>query len=239
MLKTKAIVLHSIKYNDSSLITHCYTEQLGRQSFLLKGILSAKKGMLRKAYFQPLNQLEIVFQPKNNGGLQFLKEVKVIHPYQSIPLRIEKNAIVIFIAEVLKKVLQEEEANLPLYQFLESSLIWLDLHDEVQNFHLLFLLKISKFLGFYPNDENPSLPYFDLITGCFTALPPIKESVEGLQVTQLKSLLGMNFGEVNSLKLNRNSRSDLLQTLLRYFELHLQGFRPPKSLPILNAIFEN
>lgn len=239
MLKSKAIVLHNIKYNESSLISHCYTEKLGRQSFILKGILSAKKGMLRKAYFQPLNQLEIVFQPKKNGGLQYLKDVKVIHPYQSIPLAIEKNAIAIFIADVLKKVLQEEEPNLPLYEFLESALIWLDLHDEVQNFHLLFLLKISRFLGFYPNQENHSLPYFDLQTGCFSPVLPLKEGLEGVPVQQLKKLLGMNFGMVSSLKLNRNSRSDLLQTLLRYFELHLQGFRPPKSLPILNTIFEN
>lgn len=195
--------------------------------------------MLRKAYFQPLNQLEIVFQPKKNGGLQFLKEVKVIHPYLSIPVTIEKNAIAIFLADVLKKVLQEEEANVPLYEFLESALNWLDLHDEIQNFHLLFLLKISRFLGFYPNEENLSFPYFNLATGCFTSTPSLKEGLEGMQVNQLKSLLGMNFGEVSSFKLNRNSRSDLLQTLLHYFELHLQGFRIPKSLPILNAIFEN
>ncbi len=239
MLKTKAIVLHSIKYNETSLITHCYTENIGRQSFMLKGILSAKKGMLRKAYFQPLNQLEIVFQPKKNGGLQFLKEVKVIHPYQSIPTTIEKNAIVIFLADVLKKVVQEEEANLPLYEFLESALVWLDLHDQIQNFHLLFLLKISRFLGFYPNEENLSLPYFDLATGCFCPRLPLQEGLEGKQVDQLKTLLGMNFGEDSTLKLNRNSRSDLLQTLLRYFELHLQGFRTPKSLSILNAIFES
>ena len=90
LVKTKAIVLHTLKYSDSSLIANCYTQEQGKQSFILKGILTAKKGMIRKSQFQVLTQLEILFDYKNNGKLQFLKEVKVIHPYLTIPNRIEK-----------------------------------------------------------------------------------------------------------------------------------------------------
>ena len=80
-VQTKALVLHSLKYNDSSLIVHCYTQEVGRQSFLVKGVLSSRKGRFRKALFQPLMLLDLSFQMKKKGGLNFLKDVKGVHPY--------------------------------------------------------------------------------------------------------------------------------------------------------------
>ena len=116
LVETKALVLHSIKYKDSSLIAHCYTETLGIQSFMLKGILSAKKGKIRKAHFQPLTLLKLQFKRKNIGCLNFIKELRVEQPYQSIYTSIEKNTIVLFLSEVLYKSLREEETNPLLFE---------------------------------------------------------------------------------------------------------------------------
>ena len=123
LVRTKAIVLHTLKYSDSSLIAHCYTQVVGKQSFILKGILTAKKGAIRKSQFQALTQLEILFDHKNNGKLQFLKEVKVISPYQTIPNKIEKNALVQFLAETLKNAIQEEGENNPALTFFLKLLL--------------------------------------------------------------------------------------------------------------------
>lgn len=239
LVKTKAVVLHTLKYGDSSLIAHCYTQTLGKQSFILKGILSAKKGSIRKSQFQVLTQLEILFDHKNNGKLQFLKEVKVIHPYQTIPNRIEKNAMAQFLAEILKNAILEEEANPSLYVFLETALHWLDSNDEISDFHLIFLINLTKYLGFFPNNEPLDALYFNLETGCFNALLPREHYIDGYQIPVFRELLGMNFGEVLSLKLNRIKRRELLETLILYFELHLLGFSKPKSLQILNEIFDD
>ena len=239
LVKTKAIVLHTLKYGDSSLIAHCYTQTLGKQSFILKGILSAKKGSIRKSQFQVLTQLEILFDHKNNGKLQFLKEVKVIHPYQTIPNRIEKNAMAQFLAEILKNAILEEEANPSLYVFLETALHWLDSNDEISDFHLIFLINLTKYLGFFPNNEPLDALYFNLETGCFNSLLPREQYIDGYLIPVFRELLGMNFGEVLSFKLNRIKRRELLETLIRYFELHLLGFSKPKSLQILNEIFDD
>jgi DNA repair protein RecO (recombination protein O) len=239
LVKTKAVVLHTLKYGDSSLIAHCYTQTLGKQSFILKGILSAKKGSIRKSQFQVLTQLEILFDHKNNGKLQFLKEVKVIHPYQTIPNRIEKNAMAQFLAEILKNAILEEEANPSLYVFLETALHWLDSNDEISDFHLIFLINLTKYLGFFPNNEPLDALYFNLETGCFNALLPREHYIDGYQIPVFRELLGMNFGMVLSLKLNRIKRRELLETLILYFELHLLGFSKPKSLQILNEIFDD
>jgi DNA repair protein RecO (recombination protein O) len=239
LVKTKAIVLHTLKYSDSSLIANCYTQEQGKQSFILKGILTAKKGMIRKSQFQVLTQLEILFDYKNNGKLQFLKEVKVIHPYLTIPNRIEKNAMAQFLAEILNNSILEEEANPSLYVFLETAFHWLDSNNEISDFHLIFLINLTKYLGFFPNNEPQNALYFNLETGCFDALLPREQHIEGDQIPVFRELLGMNFGSVLSIKLNRTKRRALLETLILYFELHLFGFSKPKSLEILNEIFDD
>ena len=238
LIQTKAIVLHTIKYNDSSLIAHCYTEALGKQSFLLKGILTTKKGGLRKAYFQPLTLLDIHFNHKKKGGLNFIKEAKVLHPYQSIYSDIKKNAIALFLSEIVHKSLQEEENNPLLFAFLENSFLWLDSHENSVNFHLLFMLKFSQFLGFYPNLDQETDPYFNLESGCFCYTPPNHQYLEGECAETLKELLGMNFATEQLPKINQHTRRELINALVRYFELHLLGFSTPKSLSILHEVFD-
>lgn len=237
LVQTKALVLHTLKYNDNSLIAHCYTKALGKQSFLLKGILSSKKGKIRKAHFQPLSLLDIHFQHKNKGGLNFIKELKVDPPYQSIYTAIEKNTIALFLAEVLYKSLQQEDADPLLFEYLENALLWLDTHDEIANFHLLFLVKLTQFLGFYPFVEQEDSPYFNLMSGCFTSYPPNEKFIDGPPAQHLKQLLGTNFASSSLPKLNQHSRRELLEALVYYYELHLHGFSSPKSLPILHQIF--
>lgn len=238
LVQTKAIVLHTIKYNESSLIAHCYTDKIGKQSFLLKGILNSKKGAIRKAYFQPLMPLEILFNHKNKGGLNFLKEVKVLHPYNSLYTDIKKNAIVLFLSEIIYKSLKEEEPNSLLFEFLETAFLWLDTHEEIANFHLIFLIKITQFLGFYPNVDDSSFGFFDLENGCFTADIPKAAHLEGEIVQLFRILLGMNFAESHLLRINQHRRRELLETLVNYFKLHLLGFSTPKSLDVLHEVFD-
>ena len=238
LIQTKAIVLHTLKYNDTSLIAHCYTEALGKQSFLLKGILSARKGAIRKAHFLPLTQLEIQFQHKNKGGLNFLKEVKILHPYQQLYTDIKKNAIVLFLSEIIHKSLKEEETNPLLFEFLENAFLWLDSNEDIANFHLLFLLKLSQFLGFYPYLDQEDGQYFNLESGCFTASIPLGKHIKGTSAQLLRDLLGMNFAGIKTPKINQHSRRELLEAMVNYFELHLLGFSKPKSLSILHDVFD-
>lgn len=238
LIQTKAIVLHTLKYNDTSLIAHCYTEALGKQSFLLKGILSARKGGIRKAYFLPMTQLEIQFQHKNKGGLNFLKEVKILHPYQQLYTDIKKNALVLFLSEIIYKSLKEEETNPLLYEFLENAFLWLDSNEDIANFHLLFLLKLSQFLGFYPHLDQENGVYFNLESGCFTSSTPLEKHIKGNSAQLLKELLGMNFAGIKRPKINQHTRRELLEAMVNYFELHLLGFSKPKSLSILHDVFD-
>lgn len=238
IVSTKAIVLSSIKYGDNNLIVKCFTEEDGAKSYMLRGVLSSKKGKIKAAYFQPLTQLKIVAKHNNKGNLNSISEVEVVNHYKTVFSNINKQSIVFFLSEVLSFSIQEEEQNLGLYEYLETALIWLDTHDKIANFHLLFLLSFSKYLGFYPETNQIESSYFDLIEGEFTDIRPRFDFVSGNELFEFKKLLGTTFDTLDKVQFSAQNRQQILTILIRYFELHLNGFRKPKSLEILKVIFQ-
>lgn len=234
---TKAIVLSSIKYGDTSLIIRCYTETSGVKSYLLRSVLKSKKGKLRPAYFQPLSQLELVASHSNKGSLNSIKEARVVYQYTSLYADFVKQSIVFFIAEMLSSSVQEEEGNPALFSYLETSLQWLDLHESVSNFHFVFLINLTKFLGFYPDELSSHNVSFDMKEGVFTNKPFIGPSLTANDLSLFKSVLGINFDMSNKLSFNVNSRQRLLEIIVQYYELHLIGFRKPKSIQVLKKLF--
>lgn len=237
IVTTKVIVLSAIKYSDTSLIVKCFTETNGIKSYLLKGVLTSKKGKLKTAYFQPLMQLEIVANHRDKGTLESMREVKVSYHYQTMHNNIYKNALTIFIAEILSSSLQEEERNTSLFSYLESSLQWLDNHNEIANFHISFLLFLTRYLGFFPDKENIDAVHFDLMEGVFIDTPGFNPSLSKEDTIFFKLFLGTIFDGVPEIKMNHKQRQSLLNGVILYFELHLQGFKKPKSLQILNEVF--
>ncbi|NJX16018.1 DNA repair protein RecO [Tamlana crocina] len=237
LVTTNAIVLSKLRYKDNDLIVKCYTQKLGAVSFLLRGVLKSKKGNSKAAYFQLLSQLQIVTTYKNNRGLQSIKETKPHCIYSSLHTHVLKSAIVMFLSEVLASTLQEEEQNENLYHYLENTLLWLDSQAEYSNFHLLFLVKLTKYLGFYPDLTNIDFQYFNLLEGEFKLKPSGKHSIYGEDLTLLKTLLGTTFDALSDIKINAKQRQSFLGKILLYYELHLGSFRPPKSLQILNQVF--
>lgn len=233
---TKAIVLNSIKYGDTSLITTCFTKNFGIKSYMLKGVLKAKKSKIKAAYFQPLMQLNLTANHNNKGLLNSLRDVEVVYFYNSIYSNIKKQTIALFLAEILQNSIREEEQNTALFTYLETSFLWLDTHDSIANFHLLFLMNLTKFLGFYPEKNNLNMDYFDLKEGSFTTHKNIN-TISGEKLNQFKKLLGINFDVLHCANFNSTNRQLLLAVLIQYFELHLDGFRKPKSLDVLKSVF--
>lgn len=234
---TKAIVFSAIKYGDTSLIVKAFTASDGIKSYLLRGVLASKKGKLKSAYFQPLTQLEIVANHKNKGTLETIKEAKVFYHYQTLYADMVKNAMTLFLAELLGNSIREEEQNEDLFEYLIASLQWLDMNKDVANFHLYFMLSLTRFLGFYPDVYQIDKPYFDLLEGEFVAVESLNPILRGENIYYFKTFLGINFDAMHTVKMKKTNRQELLKSLILYFELHLQGFRKPKSLAVLNEVF--
>lgn len=237
LVKTQAIVLSKIKYRDHDVIVKCYTKNRGIVSYLLRGVLKSKKGNAQIAYFQPLSQLDIEENYRANQSLHYIKDVKLSVPYHDMHTNIFKASIVMFLSEILSATLKEEEANASLYEFLETTLQWLNHETEFANFHLLFLLELSKHLGFYPETTNLDFPYFNLRSGNFELRAHAPYTITGENLAFIKRLLHIKFDTLKLMKLHSKQRQSLLNVLLIYFDLHLSDFKKPKSLEVFNQVF--
>lgn len=237
LAKNNGIVLSKIQYKDYDLIVKCYTQNRGVVSYIIRGILKSKKSQSKVVYFQPLSQIIFEENYRPNSELHSIKEVKSKYIYKSLHTNIYKSAIVLFLAEVLSSVFKGEEKNEDLFHFIETALQYLDNEEYFANFHLLFLLRLTRYLGFQPANLKQNQPYFNLQSGVFETAETSIYSISGKNLTILKDLLGINFDALYSVKINARQRQDFLNMLLHYFELHLDGFKKPKSLQVLNEVF--
>ena len=238
VITTKAIVLSSLKYGESDLIVKLFTESSGLKTYLLRNVLKSKKGKIRSSYFQSLSLLEIEVSHKNKGTLERSNEAKIFYTYQSLHTNVVKSSLVIFLAEILSNTINEEAKDKILFHYIENSLRWLDNSRDIANFHISFLLKLSLHLGFYPDTSTIAKPYFNLLEGFFQDFNTGKYNEKGLTVDNFKMFFGIDFDKIDAIKLTKNERSELLTLLLQYYQLHLHGFKKPKSLSVLNQIFE-
>lgn len=235
-VNTNAIVLSSVKYGDTSLIVKCYTQLNGVKSYMLRGVLKNKKGKLKAAYFQPLNQIEITATHNNKGNLNSIKDVSVLYAYESLHMDFKKQTLVYFLSEMLSSVIREEEGNNDLFSYLTTSFQWLDLHKGIASFHIVFLLNLTKFLGFFPDANNSDSTYFDLSEGAYTESIPFGEFLSGNELILFNSVLGTNFDKVSKIAMSGYDRNRLLEIIIKYYELHLDGLIKPRSIQVLKEI---
>lgn len=239
MVTTEALVIGGLKYGDSSLIVHLFTHELGYRSYLLKGILTAKKGKIKRSFFQPLTQVQVVVSDKNPEQLGYIRDCTLLYsPLHQAGGEV-KTALQLFICELLAGILKSEtDQNKPLFAYLKTTLNWLDSDYQLANFHIKFLLDLTRFIGFYPNVQRLDSPYFDIESGCFSSTLPKGKNIQGRHLEQFKMFLGTKFDNALQIKMTKEERSDLLDTILLYYSFHLQGFYLPKSLPVLHEVFE-
>ena len=235
--RTKAIVLSTLKYGDNSLIARAFTREAGLQAFMLKGILRSRKGKLKPALFQPLTQLEIIARTHPSGKLGYIQEALLSYPYTTLHSDIRKSTIAMFLSETLGQCIGEEGPDPSLFEFLEASLQWLDQHEKIANFHIGFLIGLTRYLGFYPDTSDSDAPFFDLVEGAFCREPSLNPCMSGTELEHFRTFLGTNFDAIHTIRLAQKQRRILLDQLVNYFEVHLHGFSKPRSLVVLDAVF--
>lgn len=235
LVKTKAIVISSLKYQEKSLIVKCFTLSDGLKSYFVPNAFSSKRGSQKTAYFQPFTLLEIEANHKNKGTLEHFKEIKLAHAFHTINSDIRKSSIVLFLSEVFHFSIHEEEKNETFFEFLESALLWLDAHEDASNFHLILMLEVTKFLGFYPDALEIDSVCFDLKEGVFTISKDMNCLSES-ETILFKKLIALKF-DSNQKVFTGIERQNLLKILLDYYKYHLNGFKKPKSLEVLKEVF--
>ncbi len=216
--KTRGIVFRFVRFGETSIITTIFTEQFGLQSYVVKGVrTSSRKSKI--ALFQPLTLLDMVVYHKESGGIMHIKEVKCFHPYQFINSDIRKTTIAMFINEVLNKSVKEQSHPHEIFNFILDSLITLDGLEHPENFHLKFLIGLSKHLGFGPNQVS------EVLGGRM-----VSEGEEKV----LQEMLQQDY-RVNA-SLTYEQRKSILTVLLTFYRAHSEGFGEMKSVAVLKEV---
>jgi DNA repair protein RecO (recombination protein O) len=217
----KAVVLQSVKYGDSSIIAQVYSDVFGRQSFLIHGVRK-KNSKISPYLFQPLSLLDIVGYVKETREIQRIKELKASVTLQHIHFDVRKSSIALFLSEILNKTLREADSNLSLFNYLSNAIQVLDMNEEgIENFHIIFLMQYTKFIGIYPKDNSD---HFNLNE---------KQSVG------IFDLIKYSLSDISKIHINNKQRRELLSELLRYYKYHFDGLGTIKSLEVLREIFSN
>ena len=238
-VKTSGIVLHSIKYTDSTSIITVYTRQFGKVTYMAHGV-NKKKSVCPAAFLQPLSLIELDVFHTPGKNIQRLKEIRMEHPFTGIPFNPVKNALALFISEVLFRVLRQTEPDESLYLFLENSILQLDCSEKgLSNFHLIFLLKLTRYLGFEPNQDNVQINYFDLMNGVFMNEKPLHTHFVLPEVSaDFIRVLNADYTNMHNLAFSRVRRAVLLQSVVEYYQLHIPDFHGLHSLPVLQSLFD-
>jgi len=236
--KTSGVILKTTKYSENSLIVKIYTQQFGLQSYIINGVRN-KKSKNRISVFQPLSIVDLEVINSEKKTLQRITEINLQHSFSDIPFNIIKSSISIFVNEMLYRSIKEEHPDDDLYDFIIYALKILDgTNENCSNFPIVFVLELSKFLGFFPQGEYSNQNnYFDLQEGVFIASEPhhpyyLKAELAVL----LDKFLKNDFENYYLIAVGNDNRRKLLDILIEFYKLHIHGFSEIKSHKVLEEI---
>jgi len=235
--RSEGIVFRVFPFRDRSHILKVFTREYGIKSFIIRSSSKAKSNTLAKA--QLLNILNLEWMSKAESDLVHVKHLEIAEPYQEIPLNVEKSSILLFLAEMLYKTVKEEFQNQDLYDYVKNSLVYLDHSQNYSNFHLCFLLKLSKYYGYMPFlDGKHTTKFFNVQEGNLHLNEPKHEYYFSEDNTALlKQLSGMNFDESEGVKLSREKRNLFLTDIINYYRYHIDGMEEIKGHEVLQEVF--
>lgn len=236
--KSRGIILVSSDFGETSLVVQIYTELFGIQSYLVNSVRK-KHARIHANIFQPLTPVDLVIYHKDRPGLQRISDIRPNPPLKNIPFDVFKSSMVFFLDEVLYKSIREIESNSSLFDFIFDSIQWLDGPQQAGiDFHLLFLLKLSRYLGFSPSQNFTSeRNIFNLKEGQFQSTYPnhphfIPAPLSG----HFAALINADYSF--TLNITSSERRILINFMLEYFALHIEGFGKIKSNKVLEQVWE-
>ena len=242
--KTKGIVLRTVKYGETSVVTTIYTELFGVQTYIVKGVRQAsKKSTGKSAFFQPAAILDLVVYHNELKNLQFIRDYNWGFLYQHVLFDVIKNSVAMYIVELLLHSLKQPEANPELFYLIEDTLKQLDKGTDTftANLPLYFMLHLSNELGFQiQGNYSKATPVLDLSEGVFVSEVPVHpyHLTGELAKTTFDIINILFYNDLETIQLNRTIRRQLTQAYQQFMALHIQDFGEMRSLPILQEVLE-
>lgn len=236
---TTGIVLKTIDYNDKYLLVPILTKDFGKVTYLVSKSKS-KSSKVKRVIFRPLAVLNLTVSHHNNKEVHNIKEAQLVYLQNTIAPDINKTAIIFFLSDFLSKVLQESHKDENLFAFLKNCMELLEFNaHSIANYHLVFLIKLSHFLGFYPHfDSYVNNSYFDMLNGEFVQHPPLHNQYLNIEESaNIHLLRRITFANMHHFKFKQKERRDIIEKIIEYYRIHTYEFSTLKSLEVLHDIF--
>jgi len=240
LTKTKAIVLRVLKFGENKIIVDLLTETEGRLSIVCN-VPKTQRGKIKKQYFQPMNVLEVELDIRQQAQLQHLRDARISIPFMTIPFDPYKLSISLFLAEFIYYSTRGEQQNPNLYSYVENSISWLDgCQGSFSNFHLVFMMRLSRFIGFFPNVEDYQTgDFFDLRAACFTPTAPLHpDFLSREDASRISTLMRMNYESMHLFRMSHEDRNRIVDVLIDYYRLHVPNFPELHSLAVMQELWK-
>ena len=237
--KGRGVVLHTLKYGDSSMVVYLLTDVGGRRTYMVQGVRSRSGRGSKLALFQPMVPVEFEGLESPHREMDRFREVRAGFVLQSLPFDVRKSTVALFMAEVLYRLVRESEPNEALFDFVWGSVAELDaMREGVANFHLWFLAHLSRLLGFCPGNGYLPGDWFDICEGLYTKTRPAHVHYMTQESSRLlHEMLACDVGRLGGIGLNRDQRVAFLNALLVYLGYHLDAINAVQSIRILREVF--
>ena len=235
LIKTKGIIFKAIKYSETSLILDIYTEEKGLRKYIISGVRN-KRSKVKTGLLQPATLIDMVAYSRDNKPMNRIKEIKAAKIYQSIPFDLMKGTISLFMVELAQKTIKEEERNPDLFNFLFNQFAELDdLNTLNPNFHLHFMLDLSRYLGFYPGGNwSVVTPWLNMKEGVFMKDEPLHQYALDIDLSEKVG----NLLKKEKVQLTRLDRQKLVRKLIDYYRIHIANFSGLNTHDILKEVLE-
>lgn len=220
------------------MIADLFTESHGRLSFF-QHVAKTGRARVHRQLFMPLSVLDVEFDYRQRSSMQRLKNASPAFPLTGIPFNPLKTVIALFLADFVSHATRVEQQNEPLFLFMEHSLRWLDTcPSSCANFHLVFMMRMTRFIGFFPNlEDEGSGSYFDLRAGCFSSCIPMHpDFLKPDEAGKIRLLMRMNYETMHLFRISREQRNRCVEIIIRYYRLHLPDFPELHSLQVLREV---
>jgi len=237
--KTRGLVLNTINYNDKYVLAQIFTESFGRITYMVSKA-KGKNSKVPKSLFSPLAILDLEVEHQASRDIQRIREARSELYLYDISGNLGKTSMAFFLSEFLTRVLRDINDSQLLFSFLEQSVQILEMTDKsISNYHLVFMLKLSHFLGFYPNlEEYRTNDLFDMINGEFVKYQPLHKHFLNRNDSKALSMLArISYENMHRFVFSRQDRINIINRILEYYRLHLYEFPALKSLDVLHELF--
>ena len=214
LYSTKGIVLRLVQYKDNSYIAVIYTLKFGKVSFSVHRPQS-KKASIRSYHLMPFSLLDLQIEYKENRDIQKIREASLAAECYSVVENPVKGLICQFMAEVVSKTLEHNNADDQLFEYFTSLVSIISSTENLGTFPLDFLLGYAGFLGIYPDDGEGN-EFISLLSA----------EDKGLLIRALE----------NTSQLGRADRRRVINLLLKYYQYFLPSMGAVKSLDVITDV---